>query len=128
MKVNTHSIKKRIDLYFILIMDLELALLVYLILVIIVYFLSRNFLRITIWSSIVLSLVIGVIFLSALCPISSVEKVMEQSVALSLYIVIVVFTILLAIFYILERALRDIDRSSRTGCPMKQVLYDLDSS
>ena len=108
-------------------MDLELALLVYLILVIVVYFLSRSFLRITIWSSIVLSLLIGVIFLSALCPTSSFDKVMDQSVAMSIYMVIVTFTILLSIFYILERALRDIDRSSVTGCPLKQSLYEFKS-
>lgn len=108
-------------------MDLELALLVYLILVIIIYFLSRSFLRITIWSSIVLSLVIGAIFLAVLCPISSIDKVMDHSNLLTLYGIIIIFTILVALFYILERAIRDVDRSYGTGCPLKRYWYDLNS-
>lgn len=108
-------------------MDIELALLVYLIIVVIVYFLSRTFLRITIWSSIVLSLVIGAIFLAALCPISSVDKVLEHSNLLTLYAIIHMFTVLIALFYILERALRDVDQTpyGTTGCPLKRHLYDM---
>lgn len=105
-----------------------MALLVYIILVVIVYFLARSFLRITIWSSIVLSLVIGVIFLSALCPISSVEKVMEHTTSLTFYMIIYVFTILLALFYILERAIGDVDTSRKVGCPLKKYWHEINSS
>ena len=90
-------------------MELSTALIVYVIIVAVVYFLLRTFLRVTVWSSLVLSLVVGLIFLSALCPISAVDKVMEKSTLLTVYTIIYIATTLLALFYIIERAFRDID-------------------
>lgn len=90
-------------------MELSTALILYVVIVAAIYFLLRTFLRVTIWSSLVLSLVIGLIFLSALCPISSVDRVMEKSTLLTVYTIIYIVTTLLALFYIIERAFRDID-------------------
>lgn|SRR4030067_1759295 len=89
--------------------DVQTALLVYLIVLVISYLFSRFFLKINIWSSIVLSAIIALIITAALCPISSIEKAMEGSSATTVYLFIYMITILLGLFYIIERALRDID-------------------
>ena len=90
-------------------MDLQIALLVYVIVIILLYVFSRFFLKITIWSSIVLSAVIALIITLALCPLSCIEKIMEGSWLMGLYLFFIAVTFLLGIFYIIERSLRDID-------------------
>ena len=100
-------------------MELLTALIVYLIIVILIYYLARTFLLITIWSSLVLSLVIGLIFISALCPISSVERVMHRSWLVTIYTFIYVVTSLLALFYIIERSLKDVDKKKLKEFPIR---------
>ncbi len=101
-------------------MELLTALIVYLIIIVLIYYLARAFLHITIWSSLVLSLVIGLIFLSAICPISSVERVMDKSTLVTIYTFIYVITSLLALFYIIERALRDLDMKKLRDCTLRK--------
>lgn len=90
-------------------MDLNGALVAYIILTIIIYLIVRYLLQVTAWSSFILAILIGIIFLSVICPISSVERVMNESGIISLYILIYIITFLLILFYVISKTITDTD-------------------
>jgi len=89
-------------------MELQIALILYAIIVLTVFWLAR-YSGITMWSALVLSLLIGIIALSAMCPISSVERVFRGDPLFGFYALIQLTTTLIILWYILDKSLRDRD-------------------
>jgi hypothetical protein len=89
-------------------MYLNSAILVYFVLLILTYLIARFVFFISNWSSIIVAVTIALIATAAICPMSSVDKSMENSPLLSFYMLIYVISIILILFYILDKSSRDI--------------------
>ena len=88
-------------------MDKKSALALYLVVVIIVIIVARIY-QINLWSAIVLGLLIGLIILFVSTPHTSIENLKKSTCWVDwLYLAIWGITILILLFYILDRALRD---------------------
>lgn len=80
-------------------MNLQAALIFYLLFVIVVFLSSVKF-GITKWSSLVLALLLGMLILSLLFPISSVERIMTNNPYLYVYSVLQIITIFIILWYV----------------------------
>lgn len=89
-------------------MELKNALLVYLVIVVLTFVLGVRF-RISKWSSLVLSLLVGMIILSLIFPISSVERVAVNGPYLYIYTVLQILTVFILLWYILYSIFHDRD-------------------
>ena len=89
-------------------MEITYALIIYFIFVILTFIILRHRLLIRVFSSLVLSLVLGMILLFIICPISSIETVMSNTPYPYIYGLIILVTTLVILFYIIEKALADI--------------------
>ncbi len=88
---------------------LQNILIIYLILIIVLFLLFRYGLLITWWSALVLALLIGLIYLSIISPISSINKIMGKSNAFAIYCLIIIVSLLIIIFYLITKAVLDFD-------------------
>ncbi len=93
-------------------MDKSSALALYLVVVIIVFIVARIY-QINLWSAIVLALVVGLIVLFFLTPQSSLDSLKKNcNWEQWLYLGIWALTILIVLFYVLDRAFRDRPRQA----------------
>lgn len=99
-------------------MELIKILITYIFLLIIIFFIFKIYGNITIWSSFILSILISLVLISIIFPVSSFEKILSGEPVVNVYLAIFVITILILIFYIVERALKD---KNRTNCSIEYV-------
>jgi len=88
-------------------MKLLSALVIWLIIVILVYIIARNF-RIQPWSAFILAILIGAIVLGILVPITSFNMFnMNGDISTGLYTIIMFLTPLLVLVYVITKAVTD---------------------
>jgi hypothetical protein len=91
-------------------MDLSIALIIWLVIVIVVYLIARMNNR-TVWSSIVLGILIAAIVLAIIRPITVTEMIVNGSnIPSTLYWLIMFLTPLIIIIYVISKAVTDIDQ------------------
>ena len=91
---------------------LGIGLLIYLCVIITIFIISRWKFRTNAWSSLAVSLVIGLVVLSIIFPMSSLYHVRKQKALVFIYILIVAITIIVVIVYIIDKASKDRDFSN----------------
>ena len=79
----------------------------YFFIIIIIFLILFYLIGLNILPSIVLSLLIGIIFLSIMFPISQIQMLNSSDIMVSVYSIIYVITILIILYYILYAAMRD---------------------
>ena len=87
-------------------MNLPQSLLIYFVVVVLVFFLATKY-KISKWSSLALSLLIGIIVLSLVFPISSIERVQVTGPYIYIYTIIQIFTVFILLWYILYSIFHD---------------------
>jgi drug/metabolite transporter (DMT)-like permease len=87
--------------------DLIWALIIWLIVVIIIYFIAKKN-RVRTWSALILSLLVGGIVLALLRPPNSNMRIDSDNITSTLYALIMFLTPLLIIIYAVTMAVRDI--------------------
>jgi len=105
-------------------MELSVSLIAYVIVVILIFSILKFYMNITIWSSFVFAILVGLILLSVLCPISSVDRVIEKSTLLTAYMFIYFVTVLVIIFYVVDKALRDVSDTKTTRESVRYKVID----
>ena len=91
-------------------MDPDIAIFVYLIIFLFIYYVTYFLAKINMFSSIVLSLIIGLLAISILCPISLFDKTDENQCNNLAYLIIYGITIILVFLYIVIKVSQDIRR------------------
>lgn len=87
-------------------MELTHALLIYFFTVTIIFLLAKHN-HITVWSSFILAILVGIIILSVIYPISTLDRLLSNNPLIHLYTIIQLLTFLILLFYILDCALSD---------------------
>lgn len=89
-------------------MDLQWALLIWLIVVILVFILARSF-RIRFWSALLLALIIGAIILGIITPVNNlIASLTNRSLATTIYALIMFLTPLIVLIYVVAKAVTDV--------------------
>lgn len=92
-------------------MDLSWALIIWLIVVILVFILARNF-RIRFWSALVLALIVGAIVLGIITPVNNlITSLTNRGFTTSLYALIMFLTPLIVLIYAVSKAVTDVQPS-----------------
>lgn len=89
-------------------MDLISSLLIWLGAVVTVFILALKY-RISKWSALALSLLVGIIVLSLIFPISSVERVAVQGPYIYIYTIIQIVTVFVLLWYLIYSIFHDRD-------------------
>lgn len=87
-------------------MILRNSIILYFIIVLITYLIAQKY-QITKWSSLVLALLVGIISLSLVFPISSIENVSISDPFVYIYTIIQLTTVFVILWYIIYSALTD---------------------
>jgi len=93
-------------------LSLGAGLAVYFVIIIIMFIVFFILIGLNILPSIVLSLLIGILFLSIMFPISQLSMMNSSDITATIYKIIYVATTLIILFYILYTALRDYKHSN----------------
>lgn len=92
-------------------MNLAVSLLIYIIVFILTFMLAR-YIKITVWSSFILAVVISSLILPLLFPVNGLEN--SNGYLVFIYLIIGITTLFLMYWYIFERIFNDIEDTSVT--------------
>ena len=93
-----------VKIYIMIGLTLEMVLLVYSVLVLAMFSISRWKFQISFWSSLAISVLFGFIILSILYPMSSLYQVRKKKGLVGLYLFIIIITFIIIVAYVIDKA------------------------